>query len=173
MAKHELLDRIDSELAGVVLSEPVEIGGRKYGLKLLERNEESYARSLFPEDATVLQVFSDQSLPVLAVALKSVDEITVEELFAPGDDMSADDRKNIATPEGLKRWRYEQTLTWLNGKPGTFVEALWLGYLEMKRKAQKQLEDMRPLSNGTHSGESSHTSSPERGPLSVTPTSAA
>lgn len=170
-SKHAVLAMLDAELAGIRVADTVDVAGHKFGLKVLERHEESYARSLFPPNTSVLQAFSDQSLPVLAVALQSVDGVRVEELFTPGDKLDNETLKMIQTDDGLLRWRREAALQWLNDKPGTFVEELWHQYMELKRKSQQLLEDMRPFSKKTPSGGSEPTSLPEKESSSLTPVS--
>lgn len=168
MSQHTLLDAIDQELNGIDTVEPIDIGAHKYTMKVLERQEESYARTLLPEGYSVLQIYSDQSLPMLAVALRAIDNTPIEELFVPADGLSKEEEKQIQTTEGLLRWRRERVMSWLAKKPAPFIEEMWLKYMGLKNKVSERLEEMRPLSRETPSGELRPTSSPEKVSLSPT-----
>lgn len=141
--KHDLLNTIEAELAGVRIARPTTIAGHRYGLVVLNAEEESLARALTPDNIALWQAISDNSVQTLAVALKSVDDVPVEQLFALADDAPKEDRD--AALSDLPRWRCKQVATWLASKPGPFIRSLWTGYMGMQSDANKSLEDIRSL----------------------------
>lgn len=140
-SKNALLSKIESELTGVRVIEPVTIGKHRYGLATLDTGEESLARGLVPENTPLWQAVSDNSLQVLSVALRSIDDTPVESLFALTDDMTADERSAALVDE--KRWRARQIMDWLRERPGTFVRTLWTAYLGMLERSNKALEELK------------------------------
>lgn len=159
--KHELLATINRELSGIATTGTAEIGGHKYGLVVLNRAEESYAKTLFTDDTNFVQYFSDTSLPTLSVALRSIDSVTVEELFGDVPDDTAETERP-KTDDDKTRLVRTNVRNWLASKPGPFVNQLWLTYIELKGKVHEALGELGPLSKKTSISEPKPTSSPEK-----------
>lgn len=140
-SKNALLSKIEQELTGIRVIEPVTIGKHRYGLATLDTGEESLARGLIPENTPLWQAVADNSLQVLSVALRSIDDTPVETLFSLADDMPADARAAALADE--KRWRARQIMDWLKERPGTFVRSLWTEYLGMLERSNKALEELK------------------------------
>lgn len=152
MQQHDLLQRIDDELKGLPATRDITIGGHTYGVKVLDRSEESYSKTLIPAEANLIQALSDTSAPVLAVALRSIDGTPVEDIFgAVPDDATAEQREQASND--LVRFRRLQIKEWLCAKPGVFIQKLWLEYLDLKSDAEEALESLDPLSTKTPSSE--------------------
>ena len=151
--QNELLSRIDEELHGVKKTDVVEIGGHKYGMNVLSRQEAAMARGLGAENSTMVEALSDNTLPTLAYALKSIDDTPVENLFVIPDDMPDDERNIVtATADATRRWRARKVYDWLGSKPDTFVDRLWIGYLDLRQASRTALEELENFSNETLSG---------------------
>lgn len=146
--KAQLLDLIDDELSGIPHRSSTEIGGHKYELELLNRGDESFAKSLLPPD-NLAQVLADQATPILAVALRSIDDVPVEELFTK---ITPEELKELGDDaDSRRRHMCGQIIGWLNKKPSVFTQQMYILYLDMKSKAREALEALGPLSKTTPS----------------------
>lgn len=147
--KHKLIAAIDAELTSAVVAEPVDVGGHKYYLKLLDRSEIGETKVLIDDSATLLQIVSDNVVPVLSVALRAIDGVDASELFPPSAEAESDKAK--------RRSVHLQVRDWLNTKPETFVSTLWSKYSELRARSSEALESMGPLSKKTPGSESEPT----------------
>lgn len=141
MSKHAILDKIEQELNGVRVTEPVKIGSHTYGLSVLDGGEESLAKSLVPQTVALWQALSDTNTQTLAVALRSIDDTPVERIF----ELPAGGEERDEALRDEKRWRSKQIVEWLLAKPAPFLRALWTGYSDIQQRSFKALEDLKGL----------------------------
>lgn len=146
MKKHQILKDTEAALEGLDQTSEVEVGNRKFKLRLLTRQDETRARSLVTGD-NILSAFADSNVPQLAHAITHINDYPVGELFTPETD-----EERSACEADEHRWVTLQMLDWLNLRPTLIVEQLWLGYLELKARVEEALKDLENFSKRTPSG---------------------
>lgn len=140
--KHEVLAKLDAELSGLRSVDVLEVGGHRFGVKTLTRRETSMARALMPAvSENMLQAFADSFVPQLAVALVSIDDTPVEEVWPAPTDGSAG--------EDIKRWRAGQVLAWLQDQPDAFVGTLWTKFADVREAQRERLNTLSTELSGT------------------------
>ena len=145
MKKHDILNRIESDLSGIHQTCEVTIRGVVYGLKLLSRSEEIKAQSMVTED-TIIAAYAASNLPQVALALTHIDNVPVKELFSP----ETDEEKKANEIE----LRGKKLTEWLGARPAMIAERLFIAYLDMKSKYYEALEEgVENLSETIPSGE--------------------
>lgn len=145
MKKHDVLNRIETDLSGIHQTTEVTIRGIVYKLKLLSRSEEIKAQSMVTEDS-IIAAFSAANLPQVALAITHIDGVQVKELFVPETD---DEKK-----ENELEWRGRKLTEWLGNRPAMVAEKLFVSYLEMKSGYYTAMEEgIENLSEATPSGE--------------------
>lgn len=152
-AKHKLLEQIRNEVMGIPMTETVTVAGHRFVIKLLTRGEEYAAKALIPEGTNLVQLMTDTGLPALAMALQSVDGVSIEELFgALPEDMKPEERQRLLDdPIQRQRWTRTQVMDWLGSLPGPCTFGLSAAYTDLTLKAKAALENISPLSTTTHS----------------------
>lgn len=147
MKKHKMLMDLEQQLSGIRKTTEVKLAGKTWKLRVLDRKEEMMAQDLVQSES-IIAAFANSTVPQLALALESVDGVSVKELFEP--DTPEDRKTHQANPE---LWTGMQVAAWLADQPTTFVTTLWQGYLSARQSSMKSLEEMENFSERTPSGD--------------------
>lgn len=178
--RHAFLAEIDQALKGCHKKETFEIFGTRYTLRTLDPADESWTLQ-FIQGNDYYSFGKMRRAPTVAAALVAIgpaDEskptISVEELFTVADDMPEVTKQLVKENKYFERdWRRTEILRWLSepDKHEDLTKLLYDRYLSLSGKRAEALVALSPLSKRTPTGESSDTSSPERGASSPTPLS--
>lgn len=163
--EHPLLRDLETQMSGAQIRDVTVVCGRRYELETLWPWEESWADG-YVTGINFYQTGRNRRLPYIAASLRSIDGVSVEELFKLPASTPAEMKEQYANnPELVVAWRREQVLARLSGpKPllqPEVVAELWLFYQELEQRRRGVLEKIGPLSTrATDDGASSPTSLP-------------
>jgi hypothetical protein len=180
--RHRLLHVIDGELRGCHRKEPVSLFGRKYLLRTLDMDDNTWVDSQVAGE-NFYQTAKSLRAPTIAAALVGILEedddgkehlVSVEELFELSDSTPDVERKLIESDPLFKQnWLRSQVLTWLTQPEKSqqrLVQLLYEHYLKLDMERNEAMAALDPLSMRTsEDGDSEATSSPERASSSPTP----
>lgn len=164
--EHPLVGDIERQMSGAQVRDATMVCGRRYELETLWPHEESWADG-YVSGTNFYQTGRNRRIPYVAAALRSVDGVSVEELFKLPASAPAEMKEEAAqNPALLTSWRREQIVLRLGGdKPWlqpSVVAELWLFYQELEQRRASVLEKIGPLSTRVSDGASSPTSSPAK-----------
>jgi len=160
--RHALLQDIQKQLNGHELDATVEVAGFKFYMTTIDSDEEMWADGLMQTDSTP-QAISSYRKGRVAAAVKSINEVPVEEMFGFPDDMDEDVRKQFEISRyGRRTWQMNQLYVWLGELPMAVVDALAVEYQNISRQRKESLDKIKNSSTMTSGGTSKDMSSPEK-----------
>jgi hypothetical protein len=130
--KHPILSGVTDAISGRLPEVVEEVLGVRYKLRLLKPEAEDWVANNTP-GATVSAALLNSRKPTLAAALVSIsrrtddldndwDEVPVESLFTPQDDMDPGFKDALARdPKLMREWRREQVLEWMREEQDVYV----------------------------------------------------
>lgn len=147
--KHALLSEISGALNGRVSDETFEVLGHKYTLRLGKPEAEDWIAA--NTDGTSMVAMMNVRKPTLAATLVSIDDVLMEQLFQPGDDVDASTKEYlISNTKELRTWRRGQILDWLREEVDTYViDTLYAHYTGMSKKHKEAMQELENLSKRT------------------------
>lgn len=160
--RHSLLLDIQKQLGGHELSTTTEVAGHKYTMTTINSDEEMWADGLMQTDSTP-QAVSSFRKSRLASAIKTIDNVKVEEMFEFPDGMNEDLKRDFsASRYGKRTWQMNQLYVWLGELPMAVIDALAIEYQKISRKRKDSLDELKNSLTGIPGGESKDLSSPEK-----------
>ncbi len=150
MDSKKLLDSIKEELWKGFQTKEVVVGEHKYILKTLNDGEEVWRDKFIPASANY-GFISGAKAPTVGVALVSIDDISVRDIFL------TDDEKSKYAEEGtVKTWlrmlgfsslgeRFEvaqRVYDYVSELPSEFVDNLYIQYIELEKVRKSSVEDL-------------------------------
>jgi hypothetical protein len=144
MAKrHPLLAEVSAAVNGEVPRESVKIGKFEFTLEAPSAEGEEWANAQSKGESLAATMLSMRT-PSVAVSLRAINNVPVEQLFEPGDDMDKDVKTlMLKEPRAMRRWLWAAVYDWLlvECNPAV-VDALYKVYSGL---AQKQREVLKAL----------------------------
>lgn len=147
---HPMLAALMTQMSGQQIVKTVEVFGVKYELSTLWPYEEAWADSLV-EGMSAYQTARNRRFPYLAASIRSINGVTVREMFRLPDDTPEGVRRALEeTPEAMTGWRRLQLYRRLAGAPPLLVPpavaALWVEYNGLEDMRAASLEKLAPFS---------------------------
>jgi hypothetical protein len=114
--RHALLKTLSSELSKGFIEDVVKVDGHSFKLTTLNEDEESWADG-FIQAPNPASIYSSRKAPRLAAAIKSIDGLTIAELFTYPDDMEKAYRSRLdENPIAKQIWLRSQLLEFLSAE---------------------------------------------------------
>lgn len=152
--RHQVLQDIAKGLRGLALSDTADVGGHRYTMQVLSPEGEAWVTD-HANGNTLATYAASTALPRLAAAITAIDDVLIEQLFVPGDDMPKEQREAwaAAAPTAQRDWRREELLTFLRDDFDTIlIRELSEFYLRLDARHKEAVKDTGNLSTRTHSG---------------------
>lgn len=168
--RHKLLGEVQIGLRGCHQRKAFEVFGTWYELRTLDPHEHAWVLP-YVQGHDAFAVGKTVRAPTVAASLcgigKTEDTIVpVEVLFQVPDTMPDPEKKLLLASDVVRRnWVRSEVLRWLCEPEGhePLIQVLHDRYLSLSEARVKALEALGPLSTRTPTGESSPSSSPEKG----------
>lgn len=131
--RHSILDSLKADLVKGSKETEVSIMGRKFKLTTLSEDEEVWADG-YIRNSTTMALISSRRAPRLAAAIKSIDGVSVAQLFMYPDDMEKAKRDELDKNEIMHKWWVrEQVLLFLSEDScRPFITTLYDEYEKME-----------------------------------------
>lgn len=141
--RHNVLDNLKKELLRGFVSKTFDVDGHKYELSTLNEDEETWADSLV-RPVNMMSTVTSRKAPRLAAALRSIDGVTVEQLFQYPDDMPRDIKNALDdNPIQRKFWVRDQVLYFLaEDAPRQYVTTLFEKLNELEKERDEVLKNV-------------------------------
>ncbi len=161
--RHAVLQDITKQLKGHEVSEVFTVGGKDYLMTTIDADEELWCDGI-TQITSPAQALSSYRISRVCASIKSIDEVSVKELFDFPDDMSAALKKEYSvTHYGSRTWEMSQLMIWLGELPNHLVVELANHYTELNKRRKDSWDALKNSSAKTLGGKSKATSSPEKG----------
>lgn len=164
--EHPLLRDVETQMSGTQIRDKTTICGRVYELETLWPWEESWADG-YVDGINFYQTGRNRRLPYIAASIRSIDGVSIAELFKLPASTPEDMRAQYeANPMVLAAWRRDQLFKRLAAEKPLLsppvLKELWEFYQELEERRGAALEKIGPLSTRAGDGASSPTSLPAK-----------
>lgn len=134
------LKAIKDEVEGRRPRTSVECLGRTFHLESLTPAEDSWVAAK-TEGTTMAAILLNSRVPIIAAALRKIDDDDLEVLFTPGDDLDDDLKKDR---EFMRAWRRDQLLSWIRGGglEEHHIQTLYKAYDDMQATHKSVLKEI-------------------------------
>lgn len=143
-AKRSLvLENLKKELSRGFLEREVEVRGHKWVLHTLNEEDETWADS-FVMTTSPSALIASRKAPRLAVAIKSVDNVSTASLFEYPDDMPKELKDELNKDPVRKRfWVRDQMLAFLNeDMHRPFIDDLHVKLMELEKERNDAITEI-------------------------------
>jgi len=152
-----VLDDLAAELDSGFLEETFLVRGVNWTMRLLCDHERTWAAG-YIRNQNVSSIVSSMKAPTLAIGIRSINGLTVEDFFKAkwseaNKDLSEAEKAMIAATNPYVRqyWFAEQLYVWLAARPTAFVSELFDKWntLEKRREAAEEAMGKSSTQDGT------------------------
>jgi|LSQX01.2.fsa_nt_gb hypothetical protein len=130
---HKILLDLQKEVAGDMLENTVEVNGKKFLMRLLTEAETAYSFSMV--DATNnISIAMSTRLANLSVGIRSIDGVTIEEMFKPVYENLDDEEKEEFVGDTFSTIYAKLFHDWLKIQSPYFISELNDHWMELERR---------------------------------------
>jgi hypothetical protein len=139
--RHTVLDNLKKDLSKGFIEQEVAVLNTKFKLRSLNEDAESWADG-FVRSSSPLAMVNSRKAPRLAVAIQTVDGVSLDQLFMYPDDMPEKAKQALdENPIAKRYWLWEQMLYFLSEDAGRpFVNELYDALARMDESRDQSLE---------------------------------
>lgn len=141
----KLLADLVSELDKGFIEETFEVKGHKFAIRLLTDGEVNWKNRFINAMDSSLALLSSRKAPTLAIAIRSIDDKSVVDVFA--EDLEGEALAQYGAKSAIEKkfWAAEQLFNWLSNRPSDFTGELYAKYAELEERrgeVQKNLKNL-------------------------------
>jgi hypothetical protein len=150
--RHPLLAELTNAVSGRLPEETIEVLGHAYTIKLAKPEADDWVAGQ-TEGSTISAALLNARKPTLAVTLVAIDQIPVEQLFQPGDDLDPEVKELLhRDAKRMRDWRRGEILEWLREEVDPFViDTLYNAVTKLSTKHKEAMKEIENFQKRTPS----------------------
>ena len=147
----KVLEDLASEIDEGFIEDTFEVGKHFYTMRLLTDGETNWKNRFIDAMSSALSMLSQRKAPTLAIAIRKIDHVSVEEIFKPekpADDAEESDKKAYDEWNKLskveRQFRIAESLfNYLSERPAEFTTALYNKYSELEKRREEVIKNLK------------------------------